>query len=84
MHTSEDNQRRAVAQLASQSVLIVLVNANRIDVDFVRAYPLLAQYVSSHYRRAGMIDAGMQFLVYVKADRQPRRLDSHLGLPCFQ
>jgi hypothetical protein len=31
-----------------------------------------------------MIDAGMQFVVYVNADRQPRRVDPHLGLPCFE
>jgi hypothetical protein len=84
MYTSEDNQRRAIAQLASQSVPIILVNAERMDVDFVRAYPLLARYVMTLYRHAGTIDAGMQFAVYVKADRQPRRLDPHLGLPCFQ
>jgi hypothetical protein len=84
MYTSEDSQRRATAQLASQSVPIILVNAERMDVDFVQAYPLLARYVMTHYRRAGTIDAGMQFVVYVKADRQPHRLDSHLGLPCFR
>ena len=84
MYTSEDSQRRAIAQLASQSVPIVLLNASRIEVDFVRAYPLLTRYVMTHYRRAGTIDAGMQFVVYAKADRQPRRLDPHLGLPCFR
>jgi hypothetical protein len=84
LYTSEANQRRAVARLASQSVPIVLVNANRIDVDFVEAYPLIARYVADHYRQAGTIDAGMQFIVYVRADRQPRGVDPHLGLPCFQ
>jgi hypothetical protein len=84
LYTSEASQQSAVTRLASQSVPIILVNANRIDVDFVQAYPLLARYVSKHYRQAGTIDAGMQFVVFVSADRQPRRLDPHLGLPCFQ
>lgn len=84
LYTSEASQRRAVARLASQSVPIILVNANRMEVDFVQAYPLLARYVADHYREAGTIDAGMQFRVYVEADREPRRMDSHLGLPCFQ
>jgi hypothetical protein len=84
LYTSEANQRRAVARLMSQSVPIILVNANRMDLDFVEAYPLIARYVADHYRQAGTIDAGMQFVVYVRADRQPRRVDPHLGLPCFQ
>jgi hypothetical protein len=83
-YTSEASQRRAVARLASQSVPIILVNANRMDEDFVQAYPLIARYVADHYREAGMIDAGMKFRVYVEADREPRRMDPHLGLPCFQ
>jgi hypothetical protein len=65
-------------------VPIILVNANRMDEDFVRPYPLLARYVADHYREAGTIDAGMKFRVYVEANRQPRRMDPHLGLPCFQ
>lgn len=83
-YTSEASQRRAVARLASQSVPIILVNANRMDEDFVQAYPLIARYVADHYREAGTIDAGMTFRVYVEADREPRRMDPHLGLPCFQ
>jgi hypothetical protein len=83
-YTSEASQRRALSHLASQSVPIILVNANRMDEDFVRPYPLLARYVADHYREAGTIDAGMKFRVYVEADRQPRRMDPHLGLPCFQ
>lgn len=84
MYTSEDSQRQAIARLRSQSVPIILVNARRMNEDFVQEYPLIARYVADHYTVAGTIDAGMQFRVYVEADRQPRRIDPHLGLPCYQ
>ena len=82
---SQADQRRALARLASQSVPIILANARLFASDFVHTYPLLARHVADHYREAGTIEAGgMRLLVFVEANRQPRRMDPHLGLPCFQ
>jgi hypothetical protein len=84
-YNSQADQRRALARLASQSVPIILANAGRFEADFVHTYPLLARHVADHYREAGTIVAGsVRLLVFVEADRQPRRMDPHLGLPCFR
>jgi len=84
-YNSPKDQRRALARLASQSVPIILANAGRFEPDFVYTYPLLARHVADHYREAGTIVAGdLQLLVFVENGRTPRRVDPHLGLPCFQ
>jgi hypothetical protein len=84
-YSSLADQRRALARLASQSVPIVLANARHFEADFVYTYPLLWRHVADHYRKAGTIEAGdLRLLVFVEANRQPRRMDPHLGLPCFQ
>jgi hypothetical protein len=84
LYASDDEQERAVARFASQSVPIVLVNHERRDVDFSRPYPKLARYLETHYVEAGHLDAGMKFVVLVDADRTPTRRDPHHGLPCFR
>jgi hypothetical protein len=81
LYTSPDDQRRALEKLAGQSVPIVLADAARYQSEFIWTYPLLARYIGQHYREAGMIDG--RFLVFVEADRPPRRVDPYSGLPCF-
>jgi hypothetical protein len=81
LYTSPDDQRRALAKLAGQSVPIVLAEASRYQSEFVFTYPLLADYISEHYRQAGTIDG--RFLVFVDASRTPKRADPYSGLPCF-
>ena len=81
LYTSQDDQRRALARLSGQSVPIVLADASRFQSEFIWTYPLLARYISDHYRQAGTIDD--RFLVFVDANRTPRRADPHSGLPCF-
>jgi len=81
LYTSQDDQRRALARLRSQSVPIMLAEASRFQSEFVFTYPLIAAYIRDHYRQAGTIDD--RFLVFVEADRAPRRVDPHSGLPCF-
>jgi hypothetical protein len=84
-YVSEADQRRALARLSSQSVPIVLADAQSFESEFVISYPLVAQYVSDHYRAVGRIpDESRPFLAFVDAARQPRRADPHLGFPCFQ
>jgi hypothetical protein len=86
LYTSEADQRLALGRLEYQSVPIVLADAAPFDDEFVPDYPLLAQYLSTHYRPAGTIDVDddRRFRVLVDAGRTPRRRDPHLGLPCFQ
>lgn len=86
LYTSEADQRRALGRLERQSVPVVVADADGFEDEFVTDYPLLAQYVSDHYHRAGTItvDDDPRFLVFVEADRQPRRAHEELGLPCFR
>ena len=85
IYASEPDQRRALARLASQSVPIMLVDTERAEAPFTRTYPLLARHIVEHYREAGTIAAGaVRLSVFVEAAQQPRRMDAHLGLPCFQ
>jgi hypothetical protein len=81
LYTSQDDQRRALAKLAGQSVPIVLADASRYQSEFIWTYPLLARHIDEHYRQAGIIDG--RFLVFVEASRPPRRVDPYSGLPCF-
>jgi hypothetical protein len=86
LYTSDADQRLALDRLGRQSVPIVLADAAPFDDEFVHDYPLLAQYLSTHYRQAGTIDVDddRRFRVFVDAGLTPRRRDPHLGLPCFQ
>ena len=84
-YTSETDQRRALARLASQSAPVMLADARSFETDFVPSYPLVARHVATHYRMAGTIaDESRPLLVFVEAAREPRRTDPHLGLPCFR
>jgi hypothetical protein len=84
-YASESDQRRALARLASQSVPVMLADAGSFETDFAIVYPLLAQHLADHYRAVGTIaDESRPLLVLVDTRREPRRMDPHLGLPCFQ
>lgn len=81
LYTSPADQRRAIDRLREQSVPIVLADASRFQSEFIWTYPLLARYIADRYRQAGTIDD--RFLVFVEANRTPRRADPDSGLPCF-
>jgi hypothetical protein len=81
LYTSPADQQRAISRLREQSVPIVLAEASRFQSEFIFTYPLLARYIADHYRQAGAIDD--RFLVFVAANRTPRRADPYSGLPCF-
>jgi hypothetical protein len=85
MYTSDRDQRRALTKLEQQSVPIVLADAREVGDDFLSDYPLVAEYLSEHYRQAGTIgvDGEPGFAVFADRRRTPVRLDSQLGLPCF-
>lgn len=83
--TSESDQRLVLERLGRQSVPIVLTDPN-YESEFVPDYPLLARYVETRYRDAGVVtDGGTPVLhVWVEKDRRPARTDAVLGFPCFQ
>jgi hypothetical protein len=85
MYTSDRDQRRALTKLEQQSVPVVLADAREVGDDFLSDYPLVAEYLSEHYRQAGTIgvDGEPGFVVFADRRRTPVRLDSQLGLPCF-
>ena len=86
LYTSERDQRRALERLTHQSVPVVLADPREFEDGFVSDYPLLARHIGNAYREAGtiVVDGEPRFLVFVDAHRQPARMDSHLGLPCFR
>jgi len=81
LYTSQADQQRAISRLREQSVPIVLAEVSRFQSEFIFTYPLLARYITDHYHQAGTIDE--RFLVFVEANRTPRRADPYSGLPCF-
>ena len=85
LYTSDADQRRALARLARQSVPIILADVN-FESEFAQYYRLLGWYIGDHYREAGtiLVDEEPRFRVFVEADRQPRGVDAHFGLPCFR
>jgi hypothetical protein len=86
MYTSEDDQRKALARLARQSVPIILADARDFDTGFVSDYPLLATHIAAAYTRAGTIEVDREprFLVFASTTRAARRDDVQPGLPCFR
>jgi hypothetical protein len=82
---SETDQRLAVERLARQSVPVV-ITAFDYDREIVTNYPLVARYISAHYRDVGVITAaGQPYLrVFVDIMRTPTSVDSMSGFPCFR
>jgi hypothetical protein len=67
----------------------VLADYEDSNEAFVTDYPMLWDYVSTHYYRdyrAGMIsvDDEPQFIVFADTARPPSGRDDTLGLPCFR
>ena len=85
-YTSDFDQRRALEKLERQSVPIVLANYEEFEEAFVTDYPLLWEYVSTHYQRAGVIsvDGEPRFIVFAETARPPSGTDEEFGLPCFR
>jgi hypothetical protein len=85
-YTSVEDQEAAIARLHTQSVPVVLVPMQGAADDFSDDYPLIARDVAERYRDAGIIEVEgeRRIRVFVARDRQPLRVDSQLGLPCFR
>ena len=86
LFTSDVDQRLAVQRLQEQSVPIVLAESSEFEEGFVSDYPLVAHYITEHYREAGVmkIDDEPRFLVFVERNREPVRNDPASGFPCFR
>jgi hypothetical protein len=82
---SETDQRLAVERLARQSVPVV-ITAFDYDREIGMNYPIVARYISAHYREAGVITAsGQPYLrVFVDIMRAPTSTDPVTGFPCFR
>jgi hypothetical protein len=82
---SETDQRLAVERLARQSVPVV-VTAFDYDREIAANYPLVARYISAHYRDVGVITAaGQPYLrVFVDIMRTPTSTDPVTEFPCFR
>jgi hypothetical protein len=85
-YLTDAQQERAIAYLRQQSVPIVLGSYADYDGEFGSDYPLVAAYVASRYRDAGVIpvEGAPRFRVLVENGRPPVRMDPYFGLPCFQ
>lgn len=86
LYTSDADQRRALARLAQQSVPIVIADFEDFENGFTSDYPLVARYLSEHYREVGpiLVDEEPRLRVFVTTGREPLRVDPNLGLPCFR
>jgi hypothetical protein len=84
LYTSEAFQRRALVRLAHESVPMAIADAAEFG-EFTALYPLVARHLAEHYREAGsiLVDGTPRFKIFAASDRQPTRMYSPLGLPCF-
>lgn len=83
---SDDEQTRAVDRLRSQSVPIIIADAEDFEDGFASDYPIVARYVREAYRDAGTIaiEGDPRLKVMVLASRQPVRSHPVFDLPCFR
>jgi hypothetical protein len=86
-HWSEPRfETRSLQALEAESVPIIIALAG--DERVRDEYPLLTAYIDQHYKVAGRTnfdspDPAGDYLVLVRADRPPVRMDALTGLPCF-
>jgi hypothetical protein len=86
MYTSDQDQRRAIARLDAQSVPVLVASAREFGDSLLEDYPLVARYLAGRFRDVGSIevDEESRVRVFVDASRNPVRMDTRLGLPCFR
>jgi hypothetical protein len=83
-YSSAGQQREAIERWSHQVVPIALAQAApRFDEEFAADYPLLAEYLRVHYRRAGTLRVEPGAVVDVWVDRARTFVtDQASGLPC--
>lgn len=84
-YTMEAAQRRAVERWQHQSVPIVLLRpAEQPEDAFAGDYPLVADYLHAHYRKAGSLAVRREVTLDVWIDTsRVAHPDVETGLPCF-
>ena len=79
-------ETRSRHALESESVPIILALAG--DERIREEYPVLTDYIDQHYKVAARTNfdspgTGGDYLVLVRVDRSPARIDARTALPCF-
>ena len=79
-------ETRSRHALESESVPIILALAG--DERIRDEYPVLTDYIDQHYKVAARTNfdspgTGGDYLVLVRVDRSPARIDARTALPCF-
>jgi len=79
-------ETRSRHALESESVPIILALAG--DERIREEYPVLTDYIDQHYKVAARTNfdspgTGGDYLVLVRMDRSPARIDARTALPCF-
>ena len=79
-------EARSRHALESESVPIILALAG--DERIREEYPVLTDYIDQHYKVAARTNfdspgTGGDYLVLVRVDRSPARIDARTALPCF-
>jgi len=79
-------EARSRHALESESVPIILALAG--DERIREEYPVLTDYIDQHYKVAARTNfdspgTGGDYLVLVRMDRSPARIDARTALPCF-
>jgi type II secretory pathway component PulJ len=83
-YSSSGQQREAIDRWSRQIVPIAITQAGaRFDAEFAVEYPLLADYLRTHYRKAGsmVIERGATVDIWVDSTRS-FTTDGASGLPC--
>ena len=87
-HWSEPRfQQRSLQHLIAHPPALIIQRSG--DTDFRQIYPLLAGYVSNHYRRVGTTESlagpGPEtFVLFARRDREPTTTHGASSLPCFR
>lgn len=84
-YTWEKAQSETVARWGQQSVPIALMQSpERFDAEFGSDYPLVADYLHAHYRKAGSLNVRREVTLDVWVDTsRVAHPDAETGLPCF-
>jgi hypothetical protein len=81
--SSERDQTQAVERLRQQYVPVALINETSYG-EFREAFPLIADYIATHYEQSGQftIRDGSQVAIAVRRDLRPRRTFGDEHWPC--
>lgn len=84
-HSSREDQLLTIARMRRQRVPIAVLSAPT-EAAIQRDFPLVYEYVRTHYREAARSTFGgeRQYAVLARRDLAPRSIYEPLGLPCYR